>query len=121
MRRLISISMVAVLAGWLAIPVAGAHFASCDMKCCRRAATVATDCSHAHASGNAENEPEIHAGSSACQGKCCVQGSIQLGSAEPALASVFLDTQISSSFLSSSDLHARRHYQHSGRAPPYAA
>ena len=45
MRRLISISMVAVLAGWLAMPLAGAHFSACNMMCCRR--TVAKPhCSH---------------------------------------------------------------------------
>jgi hypothetical protein len=121
MRRFISISMVAVLAGWLALPVAGASFSPCDMKCCRRAVTP-PHCSHMgvmEASGNAESGPEVHANSSACPGKCCVKGrSAHFGLAAPGFASSLLAAQISvpaHSFLNS----RLRPDCYSGRAPPH--
>jgi len=120
MRRLISISMVAVLAGWLALPVAGAHFSPCEMKCCHRKA--APHCSHVQgmeAPGTLESRPEIYPGSSVCTGKCCVKGrSIQFGLAAPDLASIFFVAQISALLLSNLDLRPLPEYGHSGRAPP---
>jgi hypothetical protein len=118
MRRLISISMVAVLAGWLALPVAGAHFSPCDMKCCHRVATV-PHCSHMGTSGNVERASEIHGSSSACPGKCCVKGRrVQFGLAAPGLSSFFLAVQIPPPFLSYLDLLVLPEHDHSGRAPP---
>lgn len=122
MRRLVSISMVAVLAGWLATPIAGAYFFACDMKCCHRAAAK-PDCSHMEdmeASGNAQSGPEVYAGSSACPGKCCVKGrSIQFGLAAPALASISYSQQIFSPFPGSFSPSLRLQYGHQGRAPPH--
>ena len=122
MRRLISIAMVAVLAGWLAIPLAGAHFSACNMICCRR--TVAKPhCSHMEdmeASGSAQSGPEVYAGSKACPGKCCVKGtSIQFGLAVPGLASIFSAPKFFSPFLSSISPWLRPQYSRHGRAPPH--
>lgn len=121
MQRFISISMVAVLAGWLALPAAGAHFAPCDMKCCHRAAT-APHCSPTgtmQASGNAEHASELHGSASACPGKCCVKSrSTLFGLASPGLASFFLAVQISPSFVCNLDCLVLPEHDHSGRAPP---
>ena len=122
MRRLISISMVAVLAAWLAIPLAGAHFSACNMKCCRRAAAK-PHCSHMEdmeASGNAESGPEVYPDSSACPGKCCVKNtSIQFGLAAPGSASISAPPQIVSPSLVSFTFWLQPQYGHHGRAPPH--
>jgi hypothetical protein len=123
MQRFISISMAVVLAGWLAIPVAGAHFSPCDMKCCHRPVAV-PHCSHMEdmtASGRAGSGPEIHASSRACPGKCCVKGrSIQFGLAAPGFDYLLSVPQISPQPVSFLDHWLRADSLHAGRAPPHA-
>lgn len=119
MRRLISISMVAVLAGWLAMP----QVYICDMKCCHRTTAVVSDCSHMEGmdtSGNAENVPEINVSSSACPGKCCVKGrSVQFGLAVPGFNYLFSTPQISPHSSPSLDVWLRADSLHASRAPPH--
>jgi hypothetical protein len=112
--------MVAVLAGWLAMPVISA----CDMKCCHRAVTM-SHCSHMEdmeTSSNAESGLEIYAGSSACHGNCCVKGrSIEFGLAAPGIDYLFLVPKISRQAASSLELWLRPECLRASRAPPYTA
>jgi len=120
MQRFISISMVAVLAGWLALPAAGAHFAPCDMKCCHREA--APDCGDMpgmEVSGMVQNAPEIHAGTSTALGKCCVRGRrIQFGLFTSDLGSVLFNLENSAPVLSIRKPQIALESGYSGRAPP---
>jgi hypothetical protein len=117
MQRMISISMAAVLAGWLAVPVISA----CDMKCCHRAVTVShcLQMEDKAAHDNAESEPEIYEGSSACPGKCCVKGrNIRFGLAVPGFDYCFSVPQVSAQSVSSLGLWLQASCLRASRAPP---
>jgi len=128
MKRFISISVLAVLAGWLLLPTVAARLLSCSMQCCRRNTRLSLRHSHCEGmdvegdSADGAGQPEISSNPVHCPAGCVFKGRSE-SPVLPGRASVSIP--ISSRHRKSPLVPPKgaepKLFTHAGRGPPLSA
>ena len=120
MKRSTAISLLLVLTGWLALPLAGAHLGACSMTCCRRRVVHSQpECHGENISADESQQVAVTGLPRTCPSGCVPH--VRTGSPgllSPSCSSIYLPLNTRKDVPYASKGAEPKLYAYGGRAPP---